>query len=291
MIDLGNISFLSSWVLDVILILISASACFYCALLSKRLKALNGLDSGVGASIVSLTDAIGKTHDAAREAQSATHETVETLRFLLQKCESMAPNIEASISQLDSQLKAARKIKAELKDTITPELETAAQRGRITASGLLQIVEAVQEQQSAHEKSLKLQSIKLQRLAQESLKQEGLKLERLRQEKLKQEKIKQEALKQADLKQEKIEQDRLTREKHAAQQKAAPPTRPVLVERNRDDADLAADVEAFPVLAPIQESAEAIVQEAAARPDGPSPIGMTFASNLTFLSTAKAVNA
>ncbi len=286
MIDLGNISFLSSWVLDVILILISASACFYCALLSKRLKALNGLDSGVGASIVSLTDAIGKTHDAAREAQSATHETVETLRFLLQKCESMAPNIEASISQLDSQLKAARKIKAELKDTITPELETAAQRGRITASGLLQIVEAVQEQQSAHEKSLKLQSIKLQRLAQESLKQEGLKLERLRQEKLKQE-----ALKQADLKQEKIEQDRLTREKHAAQQKAAPPTRPVLVERNRDDADLAADVEAFPVLAPIQESAEAIVQEAAARPDGPSPIGMTFASNLTFLSTAKAVNA
>ena len=286
MIDLGNISFLSSWVLDVILILISASACFYCALLSKRLKALNGLDSGVGASIVSLTDAIGKTHDAAREAQSATHETVETLRFLLQKCESMAPNIEASISQLDSQLKAARKIKAELKDTITPELETAAQRGRITASGLLQIVEAVQEQQNAHEKSLKLQSIKLQRLAQESLKQEGLKLERLRQEKLKQE-----ALKQADLKQEKIEQDRLTREKHAAQQKAAPPTRPVLVERNRDDADLAADVEAFPVLAPIQESAEAIVQEAAARPDGPSPIGMTFASNLTFLSTAKAVNA
>lgn len=281
MIDLGNISFLSSWVLDVILILISASACFYCALLSKRLKALNGLDSGVGASIVSLTDAIGKTHDAAREAQSATHETVETLRFLLQKCESMAPNIEASISQLDSQLKAARKIKAELKDTITPELETAAQRGRITASGLLQIVEAVQEQQSAHEKSLKLQSIKLQRLAQESLKQEGLKLERLRQEKLKQE----------NLKQEKIEQDRLTREKHAAQQKAAPPTRPVLVERNRDDADLAADVEAFPVLAPIQESAEAIVQEAAARPDGPSPIGMTFASNLTFLSTAKAVNA
>jgi len=71
---------LGSWVLDIILILISASACFYCALLSRRLKALNALDDGVGASIVSLTDAIGKTHEAAREAQNTTHETVRTLR-------------------------------------------------------------------------------------------------------------------------------------------------------------------------------------------------------------------
>lgn len=149
MIELGNISFLGSWVLDVILILISASACFYCALLSRRLKALNGLEEGVGASIVSLTDAIGKTHDAAREAQGATHETVETLRFLLEKCESMAPQIEASLSELDSELKAARKIRTELRDTVTPGLEGAVHHARTTAQGLLKIVEAVKVHQTA----------------------------------------------------------------------------------------------------------------------------------------------
>ena len=149
MIDLSNISFLGSWVLDVVLILISASACFYCALLSRRLKALNGLEDGVGASIVSLTEAIGKTHDAAREAQGATHETVETLRFLLKKCESMAPNIEASLTELEGELKIARRLKTELSGTVTPELKAATQRARLTAQGLLKTLELVQAHQSA----------------------------------------------------------------------------------------------------------------------------------------------
>jgi len=142
-------------------------------------------------SIVSLTDAIGKTHDAAREAQSATHETVETLRFLLDKCESMAPNIEASISELESQLKAARKIKTDLQDGVMPELETAAQRGRVTATGLLKIVEAVKTQQDAQEKALKLQSLKQKALKKNALKQKALKQEAFKQKALAQDRLSQ----------------------------------------------------------------------------------------------------
>jgi len=274
MIELGNISFLSSWVLDVILILISASACFYCALLSKRLKALNGLDSGVGASIVSLTDAIGKTHDAAREAQSATHETVETLRFLLDKCESMAPNIEASISELESQLKAARKIKTDLQDGVMPELETAAQRGRVTATGLLKIVEAVKTQQDAQEKALKLQS----------LKQKALKKNALKQKALKQEAFKQKALAQDRLSQDRLEQDsQQSNQVTPLQKQETPVMRPVLVKTN--------PIETAPSVSLSKQEGGADIVTVPIRHDGQSAGEASFASNLSFLTPAlKTVN-
>lgn len=144
MIDFNNVSLLNSWTLDVILILISASACFYCALLSRRLKALNNLDTGVGASIVSLTEAIGKTHDAARAAQSSTKETVQTLRFLLEKSESMAPKVEAAIAEMERSLSSVEKLKTELKTKITPELDEAGQRARVLANNLLKTVKVLE---------------------------------------------------------------------------------------------------------------------------------------------------
>lgn len=144
MIDFNNLSLLDSWVLDVILILISASACFYCAMLSRRLKRLNRLDVGVGASIVSLTDAIGKTHDAAREAQSSTQQTVETLRFLLEKSESMAPVLEASLAEVTRSLKSAQAVRKELDTRVTPDLMEASAQARKLATGLLQTVKVLE---------------------------------------------------------------------------------------------------------------------------------------------------
>ena len=154
MIDFNNLSLLDSWVLDVILILISASACFYCALLSRRLKALNRLDSGVGASIVSLTEAIGKTHDAAREAQSSTVETVKTLRFLLEKSESMAPALEASMTEASRSLASVQKLKLELDTTVKEELKEGTVRAKTMAANLLKTVEALEARYIAREKEL-----------------------------------------------------------------------------------------------------------------------------------------
>ena len=140
MIDLNNIPPLNSWLLDVILILISASACFYCALLSRRLKALNRLDSGVGASIVSLTEAIGKTHEAARDAQNSTLETVKTLRYLLEKSESMGPVLEASMTEVSRSIASVQKLKAELDITVQEDLSEATLRARKVATNLLKTV-------------------------------------------------------------------------------------------------------------------------------------------------------
>jgi len=140
MIDLNNIPPLNSWLLDVILILISASACFYCALLSRRLKALNRLDSGVGASIVSLTEAIGKTHEAARDAQNSTLETVKTLRYLLEKSESMGPVLEASMTEVSRSIASVQKLKTELDITVQEDLSEATLRARKVATNLLKTV-------------------------------------------------------------------------------------------------------------------------------------------------------
>jgi len=97
----------------------------------------------VGASIVSLTDAIGKTHEAAREAQNTTHETVRTLEQLLEKCESMAPNIESLIAQLDNRIATGSKLKLHVNDELIPEIDNASTRARATAATLLKMLEVV----------------------------------------------------------------------------------------------------------------------------------------------------
>jgi len=68
--DAMTLSSLTQYVPDAILILISGSACLYCGLLNRKLKNLNNLKSGVGASIVSLTEAIEQTHQAAQQAEA-----------------------------------------------------------------------------------------------------------------------------------------------------------------------------------------------------------------------------
>jgi len=67
--DLSSLPDLTPYVTDIILIFISGSACLYCAALSRRLKKLNNLKTGVGASIVSLTHAIEDTHKANQKAK------------------------------------------------------------------------------------------------------------------------------------------------------------------------------------------------------------------------------
>ena len=138
-------SIFSNSILDIILILISASACFYCALLSRRLKALNKLDVGVGASIVSLTEAIGKTHEAAREAQTSTEETVRTLAVLLERSESMAPVLEASMTEITRSLSTIQALKTEINTELKPELSDAAARARNVAADIISTVKAVEQ--------------------------------------------------------------------------------------------------------------------------------------------------
>lgn len=130
---------------DLLLILISGLACLYCAMLNRRLKKLSNLKSGLGASIVTLTEAIQNTHKAAQEAQSSTLEAVETLKELLETSESATPQVEALVAELEQARKSAKAQREQLEDTIEISLSHAITRAQNTASGLLTIISDINE--------------------------------------------------------------------------------------------------------------------------------------------------
>lgn len=125
---------------DIALILISGFACLYCGLLNRRLRKLQNLKTGVGASIVSLTDAITQTNKAAKDAQSSTLQTVETLRHLLSQAESAAPKIDALIVELVRSTETAQAQKSILDKRIDEDLSPMILKAETTASSLLQAV-------------------------------------------------------------------------------------------------------------------------------------------------------
>lgn len=138
--DLPSFTDITPYIADIVLIFISGLACLYCAILSRRLKKLNNLKTGVGASILSLTQAIEDTHKAAQEAQTSTLQTVETLRHLLVKSESAAPKIEALISELEHASDKAKLHHRKLDSLVDTALSPAIDKAQTTASGLLKII-------------------------------------------------------------------------------------------------------------------------------------------------------
>ncbi len=123
---------------DIILILVSGSACLYCGVLNRRLKALHNLKSGVGATIVTLTEAITETNKAAKDAQSSTKDTVETLRKLLIQSDAAAPKLEAKLIELERMCKRAEKYEQTLAADVEDTLKPAVAKARKTAAQILQ---------------------------------------------------------------------------------------------------------------------------------------------------------
>lgn len=125
---------------DIILLFISGLACVYCIKLNRRLKGLSNLKSGVGASIVSLTEAIHKTHTAAQKAQASTEDSVKMLRQLIEKAETLSTQLEATAIDAERRLKSARSLDAALEEKVTVTLPNSVMKAQNTASSLLKVV-------------------------------------------------------------------------------------------------------------------------------------------------------
>lgn len=132
-----------AFISDILLIVICGFTCLYCWILSRRLKKLQSLDSGLGASILSLTQAITKTNTAALEARKSTQISVETLQSLLGSVDIAIPKIEARIESLYNARKSAENKSAELEKIIVAEIDPALQSARQSSLSLLQIVQEV----------------------------------------------------------------------------------------------------------------------------------------------------
>ncbi len=132
-------------VFDIALIFISGFAVFYCWLLSRRLRRLQNLETGLGASIVSLTNAITKTNQAALEARQSTVETVQTLKGLLRSAEDTLPQIEARLESLRNSHRKAQNKQDELNSILEKTVDPALENARATSKSLLEIVSEVQK--------------------------------------------------------------------------------------------------------------------------------------------------
>lgn len=125
---------------DIILLFISGLACVYCIKLNRKLKGLSNLKSGVGASIVSLTEAIHKTHNAAQKAQASTEDSVKMLKLLIEKAETLSTQLEATTIDAERRLKTARSLNAALEEKVTVTLPNSVTKAQNTASSLLKVV-------------------------------------------------------------------------------------------------------------------------------------------------------
>lgn len=133
---LPNFPFELSLTLDIILIVICGFSSFYCIRLSGRLSKLNNLKSGVGASIISLTEAIEQTHAATQDSQTTTVQTIETLRHLISNAESTITRMEAKQIDLDHNVATTRALKKHLSKVVEVELTPSIMKAQNTAKSI-----------------------------------------------------------------------------------------------------------------------------------------------------------
>lgn len=124
-ISLGYVStglFSMGLIQDVILMIISGLACLYCVILNRRVKSLSNMKSGLGASIVSLTDAIRQTQNAAKDTEVTTLKAIHSLQNLMDEAESTISKLEARKIDLDRQVSRAAKL-ADLQSQLVQRIE------------------------------------------------------------------------------------------------------------------------------------------------------------------------
>lgn len=123
---------------DLILIALCAACAIYCAMLSRRLKNLSNLRDGVGASIISLTEAIEKTHAASLATKADIHRSIDDMQALLREAESMSVKLEARIMDMGRGAEASAEMAKRLKRMIDVDAAQTQARAQQTLDDLEQ---------------------------------------------------------------------------------------------------------------------------------------------------------
>ncbi len=94
---------------DALLLLGALAAALYCWVLSKRVKGLGDLDTGLGSAIASLSTQVGEMQTALKATQSATGSTAAEMEELVDRAERATENLKLMLAtvQEDSQPKGA----------------------------------------------------------------------------------------------------------------------------------------------------------------------------------------
>lgn len=125
---------------DILLIALCGASAFYCWMLSQRLKKLNDLKSGVGASIVTLTEAIERTHAAATTARGELFESIEEIKGLMVDAENKAIRLEHIMTDCDVKVVEAEQATSALQHVVDIEIPDARRKALKTTEGLLKVM-------------------------------------------------------------------------------------------------------------------------------------------------------
>lgn len=144
-------------VLDLVLLLVSGSACLYCWLLSRRLKALQDLKKGLGASIVSLSEAISKTSIAAQEARLSASQSADKLTRLLADIDKSVPVVDDLIESIHRSTRRAANETTRMQDDAIATIKPLLDEAKRTANELASVVALMnQRTERLHAQSLEL---------------------------------------------------------------------------------------------------------------------------------------
>jgi len=90
---------------DAILLLVSGAAGLYCFILSRRLKALQDMKTGIGASILAMTNAIAQLNAASHDSKQQTAMASNQLKSLLQEADQKITHMRALTQALEQKSK------------------------------------------------------------------------------------------------------------------------------------------------------------------------------------------
>ncbi|MEM9010056.1 MAG: hypothetical protein AAGE18_02435 [Pseudomonadota bacterium] len=87
---------------DGLLIVAAAVAGIYCLVLSRRVRGLRDLDSGVGGAIARLSHQVGELQTTLESAKRSSSDSAETLRAATERAEAMADRLERLMAERET---------------------------------------------------------------------------------------------------------------------------------------------------------------------------------------------
>jgi len=127
---------------DCVLIGLCAVCALYCLLLSKRLRALSNNRTGLGASIVSLTEAIETTHQASQASRRDISASILEMQDLINQADSKANALEARLSEIRRDVKTADQVARALNTVLDLKAPKALDQIRLVSDKLQKLAES-----------------------------------------------------------------------------------------------------------------------------------------------------
>ncbi len=125
---------------DIALFLVSFAACLYCALLSRRLKALQNTKDGLGATIRAMSESVAAVSSARQTAQAQSSEIAVRLTAILQeandagkKLTELKDALEIKDRETSRRIQAAdAEIRSTMREALAQSSERVAEISRLT---------------------------------------------------------------------------------------------------------------------------------------------------------------